>query len=127
MGAQHTPGPWAVSKNSSGRRVTSTTGIVICNAVLRNTGRADRGIKHGSKEHKEAEANARLIAAAPDYDAAAELALPLLEADRRTFFDCHTINGDPHSLTNDEALQVAAYDVAIRALKSAIAKARGAA
>jgi hypothetical protein len=39
---------------------------VICNAVLRNTGRANRGEQYGSKEHKEAEANACLIAAAHD-------------------------------------------------------------
>jgi hypothetical protein len=55
-----------VSKNSSGRRVTSTTGIIICNAVLRNTGRSDHRLQHGAKAVPEAEANARLIAAAPD-------------------------------------------------------------
>lgn len=66
MADMHTSGPWAVSKNSSGRRVTTTKGIVICNAVLRNTGTAKGGLKYGGKEVAEAEANARLIAAAPE-------------------------------------------------------------
>ena len=74
-----TKGPWAVSKNSSGRRVTNTVGIVICNAVLRNTGRADRGVNYGSKEHKEAERNAHLIAAAPDLAEAARFALEITQ------------------------------------------------
>ncbi|MGK2908784.1 MAG: hypothetical protein ACSLE1_03145 [Sphingobium sp.] len=65
MSDLHTPGPWAVSKNSSGRRVTSTTGIVICNAVIRNSGSAKNGHKHSAKDVLEAEANARLIAVAP--------------------------------------------------------------
>lgn len=64
MTVPHTRGPWAVSKNSTGRRVTSATGVVICNAVLRNQG----GPKHKAylKYVEEAEANAHLIAAAPD-------------------------------------------------------------
>lgn len=58
----HTPGPWAASKQKA-RRVTAS-GIVICNAVLRNRG----GPKHKTylKDEHEAEANAQLIAAAPD-------------------------------------------------------------
>ncbi len=57
----HTKGPWAVSKQKP-RRVTAS-GVVICNAVLRNQG----GPKHKAymKDEQEAEANARLIAAAP--------------------------------------------------------------
>lgn len=65
MSAVHTPGPWAVSKRGA-RWVTTTQGIVICNAVLRNSGSPKRGIKHGAKEVLEAEANAHLIAAAPE-------------------------------------------------------------
>lgn len=64
MSGEHTPGPWAVSKRGA-RRVTTTKGVVICNAVLRNSGSPKRGIKHGAKEMLEAEANARLIAASP--------------------------------------------------------------
>jgi primosomal replication protein N len=58
----HTPGPWAVSKQKA-RRVTAS-GVIICNAVLRNQG----GPKHKAylKDEHEAEANANLIAAAPD-------------------------------------------------------------
>lgn len=56
-----TRGPWAVSKNKA-RRVTSS-GVIICNAVMRNQG----GPKHKAflKDEQEAEANARLIAASP--------------------------------------------------------------
>lgn len=59
-----TPGPWAVSKRKA-RRVINTHGVVICNAVLRNSGSPKNGIKHGAKAEHEAEANAALIAAAP--------------------------------------------------------------
>lgn len=70
---KHTKGPWAVSKKAS-RRVTAD-GIVICNAVLRNRG----GPKHKTymKDEHEAEANAELIAAAP------ELLEALIEAEVR--------------------------------------------
>lgn len=79
MSAGHTPGPWAVSKRGA-RRVTTTQGVVICNAVLRNSGSPKRGIKHGAKEVLEAEANARVIAAAPDGLDLAKDAIPILEA-----------------------------------------------
>lgn len=74
---QHTPGPWAASRQKA-RRVTAN-GVVICNAVLRNTGSAKNGRKHGQKAEAEAEANARLIAAAPDFAAAAPDAADMLE------------------------------------------------
>jgi hypothetical protein len=61
-GREFTKGPWAVSKQKA-RRVTAS-GVIICNAVLRNQG----GPKHKAcmKDEHEAEANAQLIAAAPD-------------------------------------------------------------
>ncbi len=62
---EHTPGPWQVSKQKA-RRVTNAHGVVICNAVLRNQGTAKGGHKHGAKDVLEGEANARLIAAAPE-------------------------------------------------------------
>ncbi|WP_375272079.1 hypothetical protein [Sphingomonas sp.] len=62
----HTPGPWAVSKKKQ-RRVTAN-GIQICNAILRNQG-GPKAKTHMKDEH-EAEANACLIAAAPDLLAA---------------------------------------------------------
>lgn len=65
MSGQHTPGPWQASKRKA-RRVTNAHGVVICNAVLRNAGTAKGGIKHGAKAETEAEANATLIAAAPE-------------------------------------------------------------
>lgn len=65
-----TPGPWAVSKQKA-RRVTAG-GVIICNAVLRNQGGPKT--KCNLKEGHEAEANARLIAAAPAlYEALAGL------------------------------------------------------
>ncbi len=61
MSAGHTPGPWAVTKAKS-RKVTAK-GVLICTAVLRNSATTAQN-KHGKGQH-EAEANARLIAAAP--------------------------------------------------------------
>jgi hypothetical protein len=67
----HTSGPWAVSKQKT-RRVTAS-GVIICNAVLRNQG----GPKHKTylKDEHEAEANANLIAAAPELLEASQDAL----------------------------------------------------
>ena len=115
MTQKHTPGPWAVSKNSSGRRVTSTTGIVICNAVLRNTGRADRGNRHGTKEHKEAEANARLIAAAP----CMLTAIARYLAARKALDAAPTHNGPAFDAAMDE------HDAALAELSRVATLARG--
>jgi hypothetical protein len=60
--SKHTSGTWAVSKRNP-RRVTAN-GTIICNAVLRNQG-PSQSLRY-VKERAEAEANARLIAAAPD-------------------------------------------------------------
>jgi hypothetical protein len=57
----HTPGPWAVTKGKP-RKVTAN-GVLICNAVLRNM--ATTAQNKNGKGEDEAEANARLIAAAP--------------------------------------------------------------
>lgn len=75
-----TPGPWAVSKQKA-RRVTAN-GIVICNAVLRNRG----GPKHKTymKDEHEAEANASLLAAAPDLYEALHLVLDTYGFDSST-------------------------------------------
>lgn len=102
MSAAHTPGPWQVAKTGP-RRVTNSTGIVICNAVLRNCGTAKTGIKRGVKEVLEAEANARLIASAPELNDAGEALLAA--ADRHIF-------GDECKAERD-------------AMRAAIAKARG--
>lgn len=70
-------------------------------------------------------ARARLIAAGPDFDAAADLAIPLLQEDRDAFYECHTVQGNPLSLTDEEALVIAGYDMALYALRAAQAKAAG--
>jgi hypothetical protein len=59
-----TSGPWRVS-NRKARRVTNAHGVVICNAVLRNRGGPKQ--KSELKDEHEAEANASLIAKAPDH------------------------------------------------------------
>lgn len=71
-----TPGPWAVSKKRA-RRVTAS-GVIICNAVLRNQG----GPKYKAclKDEHEAEANADLIAAAPSLHAACAAAEDFIAA-----------------------------------------------
>lgn len=64
---EFTPGPWSVSKKKA-RRVTNLHGVVICNAVLRNRGGPKA--KSEMKDEHEAEANAQVIAAAPELLAA---------------------------------------------------------
>ena len=90
MSAQFTPGPWAVSKNSSGRRVTTDKGVVICNAVLRNSGSAKRGLRYGAKDVLEAEANARLIASCPELLGAMEI----IRAALSQYSGCVSVLGD---------------------------------
>lgn len=67
--SEWTSGPWRVSRGAQ-RRVTSEHGVVICNAVLRNQGGPKA--KTCLKSEHEAEANAALIAAAPEMYAALE-------------------------------------------------------
>ena len=55
--AQHTPGPWGVGgKDKSGQRIVENEHIEICTCWHHSVGAIE----------KEMEANARLIAAAPD-------------------------------------------------------------
>ena len=56
---------------------------------------------------------------------ALKLALPLLEADREVFFQAHTIDRDPRSLTNDEALIVTGYDAALHAARTTLSRTEG--
>lgn len=110
MKAQHTPGPWVVA----GSDAASGPGYVMT-----------RGGTYVAKPLINCEANARLIAAAPEYDAAARLALPIIEHERQCFFECHTAGGDPATLDAAEKQWLDEYDAAITALKAAIAKAEG--
>lgn len=57
MSTQHTPGPWHVSKASPTRVIESGP---------RGNSIAKMGLNLGACSQEEAEANARLIAAAPD-------------------------------------------------------------
>lgn len=117
MSAQHTPGPWDVLH-----------GVLKGDHILIR-GDGDYAVakvydQECGMEHVN-DANARLIAAAPDYDAAATLALPILEADRQAFFDCHTVGKDINTLSEGERAILDAYDAAIEGLRAAQAKAKG--
>lgn len=54
--------------------------------------------------------------------AAAKMALPLLEEDRASFFDCHTVGGDPSTMSEEEAVIVDNYDSAIFAIRRALSQ-----
>lgn len=60
MSAQHTPGPWTVGEAQSGEIAIVADGVWVI------------AVKHGALYHPKGEANARLIAAAPDLLAFAE-------------------------------------------------------
>jgi len=71
VAAKHTPGPWAIEQPWSG-----------FSSIKGGDGKLVFGIAAGAPDEKrpdsECEANARLIAAAPDLDAAAGLAITAL-------------------------------------------------
>jgi hypothetical protein len=95
MSTTHTAGPWAAETNAAGLKVKSAEGDIIA---------TPSGFDVGQEK---AEANARLIAAAPEMLAAlhrADAALSLLMA---------TGNGDRHDLS------------ALESIRAAIAKATG--
>jgi len=89
----HTPGPWAVTK-AKPRKVTAG-GVVICNAVIRNMATTAQN-KHG-KSIDEAQANARLIASAPE----------LLEAGERLTEEAKVGNGVSASALNQMLAAIA--------------------
>ena len=65
MSAAHTPGPWAVSYSVDGMTV-DTAKPVRFNLTTAGTAVVCRVFPHDDAEHFNGEANARLIAAAPD-------------------------------------------------------------
>jgi len=78
---QHTPGPWQVSPAPS-----SIKGAKTSLSIIRNIGGYVATAYPGGMQREEAEANARLIAAAPD----------LLEALRQCLgFDNHVYGNPP--------------------------------
>lgn len=89
----HTEGPWRIT-NKRPRRVVREGGKVICTAVLHNGAGGKKDIR---KDTSEAEANAHLIAAAPELKEALE--------DLVFWFDAHdsavpSINPPTEKLNN---------------------------
>lgn len=108
----HTPGPWQLDRRAPGAKESaifpaSEAESELCEpiAIIPHDDVTEGGLR-------EAEANARLIAAAPDHDAGARALLDCLtENDAGMFFVKGGRNAD--------------YNAAIRALRAAIARAEG--
>jgi len=66
MSEKHTPGPWCISSDDEGAYVVDELGITLVATAPHNEGASGRA---------EADANARLISAAPELLAACEAAL----------------------------------------------------
>lgn len=104
--SEYTPGPWALWTSNSWRRFGSDThGIVLQPVVSRADGQPDLLVR---------DADARLIAAAPELYEALELAVREL----------HENNGEA-VCDHDAGICWCSYWSAIRAAESALAKARG--
>ena len=71
METKHAPGPWHTLKNNAGLQVASSSSLVVC------------FLKNCDKEHREA--NARLIATAPELLEALQALLGWEEAEIKHF------------------------------------------
>ncbi len=87
MKKQHTPGPWAVSHGYDGSMSVDTVNHVRLNLTTACKVVVADICKHEMAEHFSAEANARLIAAAPD----------LLEALKMVLDDPNALDGRPRT------------------------------
>jgi hypothetical protein len=116
--SKHTPRPWAVTTNALHPHPHSAFQIFQVGAKL-SSGR----IAHiPASESKPTEANAWLIAAAPDLLLACERALQVIEEDRECFVDAASYK----KIIDPEAQHIVdGYDAAIGILTHAIAKAQG--
>lgn len=76
MSAQHTPGPWEVDEMLT-VNAPSTLMVAECSCAANRPGWA--GTDYSTRQRQEA--NARLIAAAPDLLEALKLALPFMESE----------------------------------------------
>lgn len=136
MSAQHTPGPWFMFAN--GQCIGGPAG------PLGNPSGADTaGIAHcgmGLRTSAETQANARLIAAAPDLLDVARMARDMISTERQSFADCNVVpelteGDDPDNFISiggalfeqHDADVVADYDRALAKIDAAIAKAIGSA
>jgi len=102
----HTPGPWHIGGNGSASahgvtRVWATDRAAVCIIATRQ--------QMGANTSPEMDANARLIAAAPD----------LLEALERFAYECRAAASMDHGLSQADCLRIAKHAKAI------IARAKG--
>ena len=117
--AKHTPGPWEFGPNHS------STGLAG-QLVVRPAGEFPHGewvADVGSMYDDHREANARLIAAAPDLLEVAQVARARIALERDVFVDCHAYpDGSLHQA--DKAILDDLNDLLAR-IDAAIAKAGG--
>jgi len=106
--AQHTPGPWGYVRLASGINVFAVS-----------TSRAIADLRNYSFGEDVTEANARLIAAAPDLLAALETALPILEGHHEA------LDHDWHVEPNGKPGDPCESCDAIAQARAAIAQAKG--
>lgn len=137
MSAQHTPGPWFAfpysepANNSSGRQLGWHINGAGAGYVMT--------LHKASHRAAEDEANARLIAAAPDMLEALRSALEVIAMERQSFADCNnvpelTAGDDPDNyiqiggalFERHDADVVGDYDRVLAQIDAAIGKATGA-
>lgn len=104
--SKHVPGPWKMRQSRDGKR------IWISGETKRYGNREFLSVDHDDCDHDEAEATARLIAAAPDLLAACEAAEAVLSDLAAELCERHEYTGyfnseDGHGLKVIKALQAA--------------------
>lgn len=119
--AAHTPGPWLNhGQYNALRDEIGAEGRAICTVWTRKPGDGliDR---QEPQPWPEGEANARLIAAAPDMLAALVIAREFISVDRNSLHDT-SVRPDG-TLDEDDAAALGDYDAALRTIDAALAKA----
>jgi hypothetical protein len=96
----HTPGPWSASFGNLIRVMAKPGHITVCGVhkIGRQTG------EYGQQEQREVEANATLIAAAPDMLAALKLARECIAYCRMAHKDAQSGDGMPVEVILDAAI-----------------------
>lgn len=110
--SKHTKGPWHVG-GKDGTIVYAGDGYATASCA----------VFHGRFSNGEVEANARLIAAAPNMLEALHMAREFINLDRVRLLDCCTRSEG--EIDSDDAAVVADYDAALKQIDEAIAKTIG--